>query len=116
MFDCVAPTRNGRNGTAFTSTGRWNMKGARFATDQRPLDSECDCEACRHYTRSYIRHLFVCDELLGLRLLSLHNVHFLVRLTSDARAAIVRGDFEAWADDWLARYRGETEEPSSADR
>jgi queuine tRNA-ribosyltransferase len=116
MFDCVAPTRNGRNGTAFTSTGRRNMKGARFAKDQGPLDSECDCEACRHYTRSYIRHLFMCDELLGLRLLSLHNVHFLVQLTSDARAAILRGDFEAWVDNWLARYRGETEEPSSADR
>jgi queuine tRNA-ribosyltransferase len=116
MFDCVAPTRNGRNGTAFTSTGRHNMKGARFATDQRPLDAECDCEACRNYTRSYIRHLFTCDELLGLRLLSLHNVRFLIRLTSDARAAILRGDFEEWADQWLARYRGETETSSSVAR
>jgi queuine tRNA-ribosyltransferase len=116
MFDCVAPTRNGRNGTAFTSTGRHNMKGARFATDQRPLDAECDCETCRNYTRSYIRHLFTCDELLGLRLLSLHNVRFLIRLTSDARAAILRGDFEEWADQWLARYRGETETSSSAAR
>jgi queuine tRNA-ribosyltransferase len=110
MFDCVAPTRNGRNGTAFTATGRMNMKGARFATDQGPLDPGCECEACRHYTRAYIRHLFMCDELLGLRLLSLHNVHFLIQLTSAARAAILRGDFEDWAAGWLARYRGQTDE------
>ena len=116
MFDCVAPTRNGRNGTAFTTMGRMNMKGARFATDQRPLDPGCACEACRHYTRAYIRHLFVCDELLGLRLLSLHNVHFLIQLTSGARAAILRGDFEDWADEWLARYRGQTEESDEAPR
>lgn len=114
MFDCVAPTRNGRNGTAFTAMGRMNMKGARFATDQRPLDPGCACEACRHYTRAYIRHLFVCDELLGLRLLSLHNVHFLIQLTSAARAAILRGHFEDWADEWLARYRGQTEESDGA--
>jgi queuine tRNA-ribosyltransferase len=108
MFDCVAPTRNGRNGTAFTSDGRLNIKGARFATDERPLDEDCDCECCRGYARAYLRHLFVSDELLGLRLLSLHNVRFLTRLTSSARAAIVRGDFPAWADAWLARYRGGT--------
>lgn len=110
MFDCVAPTRNGRNGTAFTSEGRVNVKVARFASDDRPLDPRCDCPCCRGWSRAYIRHLFVCDELLGLRLLSLHNVRFLVRLTSDARAAILRGDFEPWAARWLARYRGETEE------
>lgn len=105
MFDCVAPTRNGRNGTAFTTDGRVNIKGARYARDDRPLDDTCDCPCCLGYSRAYLRHLFRCEELLGLRLLSLHNVRFLVRLTSSARAAILRGDFEVWADDWLARYR-----------
>jgi queuine tRNA-ribosyltransferase len=105
LFDCVAPTRNGRNGTAFTSLGRVNVKVARFADDPRPLDPECDCYCCRHYTRAYLRHLFVCDELLGLRLLSLHNVRFLVTLTRLARAAILRSQFEPWAQGWLERYR-----------
>lgn len=105
MFDCVAPTRNGRNGTAFTSWGRVNVKVARFASDMRPLDPECTCACCRDYSRAYLRHLFVCDELLGLRLLSLHNVHFTIHLTALARAAIVRGEFSAWAEEWLARYR-----------
>lgn len=105
MFDCVAPTRNGRNGTAFTSWGRVNVKVARFAADTRPLDPACACACCRNYSRAYLRHLFVCDELLGLRLLSLHNVHFTIHLTALARAAIVNGDFNAWAEEWLARYR-----------
>jgi queuine tRNA-ribosyltransferase len=105
MFDCVAPTRNGRNGTAFTSWGRVNVKVARFAADTQPLDPACDCACCRNYSRAYLRHLFVCDELLGLRLLSLHNVHFTIHLTALARAAIVNGDFNAWAEEWLARYR-----------
>ncbi len=106
MFDCVAPTRNGRNGTAFTSLGRVNVKVARFAADERPLDPDCDCECCRGYSRAYVRHLFVCDELLGLRLLSLHNLRFLLRLLEDARAAIGEGRYDAWAEDFLARYRG----------
>jgi queuine tRNA-ribosyltransferase len=106
MFDCVAPTRNGRNGTAFTADGQVNVRGARFARDPRPLDETCDCVLCRRYSRAYLRHLFVTEEILGLRLLSLHNVRFLVRLTSLARAAILRGDFEAWADAWSARYHG----------
>ncbi len=105
LFDCVAPTRNGRNGTAFTSRGRVNVKVARFAEDIGPLDPECDCPCCADYSRAYLRHLFVCDELLGLRLLSLHNVRFLVKLTRLARRAILDGQFEAWAEDWLGRYR-----------
>lgn len=105
MFDCVAPTRNGRNGTAFTRTGRLNMKRADLARDFRPVDEECACECCRGYSRAYLRHLFVCDELLGLRLLSLHNVAFLVELTRDARAAIGRGELDRWAAAWLERYR-----------
>jgi len=109
MFDCVAPTRNGRNGTAFTPDGQINIKSARFAKDKRPLDDACDCPCCMEYTRAYLRHLFVSNELLGLRLLSLHNVRFLIRLTSLARAAILRGDFEVWAEDWLARYNCRSE-------
>jgi len=104
MFDCVAPTRNGRNGGAFTSEGRVNVRVARFASDDSPLDPECDCECCTAFSRAYLRHLFVADELLGLRLLSLHNVRFLIRLTSEARSAILRGEFGLWADAWLERY------------
>lgn len=105
MFDCVAPTRNGRNGTIFTRDGQVNARAARFKTDRGPLDEECDCECCQGYSRAYLRHLMVCGEMLGLRLLSIHNVRFLIRLTSQARAAILRGDFESWTGDWLARYR-----------
>jgi len=105
MFDCVAPTRNGRNGTAFTRDGRLNVKRADLARDRRPLDEDCRCECCRNYTRAYLRHLFVADELLGLRLLSLHNLAFLIDLAADARAAVLESGFEAWADAWLKRYR-----------
>ena len=105
MFDCVAPTRNGRNGTAFTRGGRLNVKRADLARDQSPLDPDCRCECCRNYTRAYLRHLFVADELLGLRLLSLHNLAFLIDLVADARGAILASGFDSWADDWLERYR-----------
>lgn len=105
LVDCVAPTRNGRNGTAFTSRGKVNVEVARFEGDRRPLDPECACECCRNYSRAYLRHLFTREELLGLRLLSLHNVSFLVDLTSRAREAILGGEFDPWARRWLERYR-----------
>ena len=105
MFDCVAPTRNGRNGTAFTRNGRLNVKRAGLARDPGPLDRECRCECCRNYTRAYLRHLFVADELLGLRLLSLHNLAFLIDLAGEAREAVLAGEFDSWADAWLERYR-----------
>jgi queuine tRNA-ribosyltransferase len=104
MFDCVAPTRMGRNGAAFTRDGRLNIKRAEFRLDKRPLDEGCECSACRRFSRAYIRHLFMADEILGLRLLSLHNVHFLVRLMRDARDAIRAGTIDAWSREWLARY------------
>jgi queuine tRNA-ribosyltransferase len=104
LFDCVAPTRMGRNGAAFTANGRLNIKRAEFRTDTRPLDEDCDCSACRRFSRAYIRHLFVADEILGHRLLSLHNVHFLVHLMRVARDAIRAGTFDGWSRDWLARY------------
>ncbi len=111
LFDCVAPTRMGRNGTAFTPDGRLNIKRAEFRTDPRPLDDDCDCAACRRFSRGYLRHLFVSDEMLGLRLLSLHNVHFLVRLMRDARDAIRGGTIGAWSRDWLARYHSRPVSP-----
>jgi queuine tRNA-ribosyltransferase len=104
LFDCVAPTRMGRNGTVFTAEGRYNIKRADFRADPRPLDEQCDCGACRRFSRAYLRHLYVSDEMLGLRLLSLHNVHFLVSLMRVARSAIRGGTFDAWSRDWLARY------------
>jgi queuine tRNA-ribosyltransferase len=91
LFDCVAPTRMGRNGTAFTSTGRINVRRADFRDDPRPLDADCTCSACTRFSRAYIRHLFAADEMLGPRLLSLHNVDFLTSLVRSARAAIVAG-------------------------
>jgi len=104
LFDCVAPTRMGRNGTAFTTDGRLNVRRAELRADPRPLDESCDCSTCMRFSRAYIRHLFVAEEILGLRLVSLHNVHFLVALMRRARAAIADGSFDGWSRDWLARY------------
>jgi len=104
LFDCVAPTRNGRNGSAFTPTGPLNIRNAGFKTDPGPLDPECDCETCRTYSRGYLRHLFNADELLGLRLLSLHNVRFLIRLAAETRTHIADGTFDTWRAGWRARY------------
>jgi queuine tRNA-ribosyltransferase len=104
LFDCVAPTRNGRNGQAFTPDGPVNIRNAAHRIDPGPLDPACDCETCRTYSRGYLRHLFTADELLGLRLLSLHNVRFLIRLGEDARRRVLDGTFDGWQRDWLARY------------
>jgi queuine tRNA-ribosyltransferase len=107
MFDCVAPTRNGRNGTAWVEDqGQVNVKAARFKIDELPLDPTCDCFTCGTYSRAYLRHLIAANEQLGLRLLSLHNLRFLVRLAEQARAAIREQRLESWADEWLRRYRG----------
>ena len=105
LFDCVAPTRMGRNGAVFTRHGRLNIKRTEFRTDPRPLEPDCDCSACTRFSRAYIRHLFVSEEILGLRLLSLHNVHFLLSLARQARQAIRNGDLDSWSRDWLARHR-----------
>ena len=104
LFDCVAPTRMGRNGAAFTSDGRLNIKRAEYRNDPKPLDETCDCSACARFSRAYIRHLFVSDEILGHRLLSLHNVHFLLSLARSARAAILDGSIDSWSSAWLSRY------------
>jgi queuine tRNA-ribosyltransferase len=107
LFDCVAATRNGRHGTAWLPTGRVNVRGAALKGSREPLDPECDCETCTTYPRGYLRHLFVVADILGLRLVSIHNVRFLVRLGEQARARILDGTFDAWRRDWLARvYQG----------
>ncbi len=104
LADCVAPTRMGRNGTAFTDAGPVNIRNARYRDSDAPLDADCDCEACLTVSRGYLRHLFAAEELLGLRLLSLHNVRYLIRLAARARAAISDGTFDGWSRAWLARY------------
>jgi queuine tRNA-ribosyltransferase len=104
LFDCVAPTRNGRNGSAFTPDGPVNIRNAEHREDPRPLDATCDCETCTTFSRGYLRHLFVAEELLGLRLLSLHNVRFLIRLARDMCAATRAGTFPRWAAEWRRRY------------
>jgi queuine tRNA-ribosyltransferase len=104
LFDCVAPTRMGRNGAALTQDGRINIRNARFRDDAGPLDEGCDCASCTRFSRAYVRHLFTSDEMLGLRLLSLHNVHFLVALMERARTTLADGTFDAWSTAWLERY------------
>jgi queuine tRNA-ribosyltransferase len=103
MFDCVLPTRTARTGSALTARGRLNLRNARFARDERPLEEGCDCPACTRFSRAYIRHLVNQSEVLGLRLLSLHNLRFLVSLTDGARDAIERGTFAGYKRDRLER-------------
>ena len=107
LFDCVAATRNGRHGSAWTSTGRVNVRGAAHRTADEPLDSRCDCETCTRFSRAYLRHLFMAGEMLGLRLVSIHNVRFLIRLGEEARAHILAGTFDGWSRDWLRRHSGQ---------
>jgi len=105
MFDCVAPTRNGRNGAVWiTAEGQVNIKQRRFLTDAGPLDPECGCYTCRTYTRAYLRHLFVAGEGLSMRLLSIHNLHFLVNLANQAREHIITGDYAGWSRAWIERF------------
>jgi queuine tRNA-ribosyltransferase len=104
LFDCVAATRNGRHGTAWLPTGRINVRGAALKGSTEPLDPECDCETCTSYPRGYLRHLFVVEDMLGLRLVSLHNIRFLVRLGEQARMHILAGTFDGWSREWLRRY------------
>ena len=103
MFDCVLPTRTARTGSAMTWEGRLNLRNAQYARDQGPLDETCDCPACTRFSRAYIRHLVNQNELLGLRLLSLHNLRFLLELTRGAREAIERREFAAFKRDALER-------------
>jgi len=104
MFDCVAPTRYGRNGTAFTSSGKLTVRNSPFIKDFRPLDGQCSCYTCKNFSRSYLRHLFNSAEILGLRLVSLHNVHFYLDMMRRIREAIAQDRFPEFRKEFLARY------------
>lgn len=104
MFDCVLPTRNGRNATVFYSKGRLNMRGKIYAEDFSPLDDECDCYTCKNFTRSYLRHLAITGEILGARLFSWHNLRFSLRIAEEAREAIINGTFPKYLEDFKAKF------------
>jgi queuine tRNA-ribosyltransferase len=105
MFDCVVPTRNARNGTVFTRNGRLRLRNAAHAEDPQPLESECACKTCTHYSRAYLRHLFKTNEVLGMHLATFHNVFFFQQLMRDMRDAIISGHFAAWQADFFALYQ-----------
>jgi len=104
MFDCVVPTRYGRNGTAFTSVGKLTIRNSPFTEDFSPLDPNCNCYACRNFSRAYLRHLFNTGEILGLRLVSLHNVHFFLKLMQRTREAIAQNKFGEFKKEFLGKY------------
>ncbi len=105
MFDCVLPTRLARNGTAFTAAGTLNLKNAEFALDKRPIEENCACETCRQFSRGYIRHLIKAEEILGLRLITLHNLHSYLNLMSQARTEIENGTFDQFRKAFVAEYK-----------
>ena len=105
MFDCVLPTRLARNGTAFTATGTVNLKNAEFILDKSPIEENCACEACREFSRGYIRYLIKTEEILGLRLITLHNLHFYLNLMTQARTEIEKGTFDQFRKAFVAEYK-----------
>jgi len=105
MFDCVLPTRNARNGSLFTSHGKISIKQARFREDPKPLDPECQCNTCQHYSRAYLRHLYLSGEILGMRLNTLHNLHFFLNMMKNARNAILENRFAAFKKEFLEGYQ-----------
>ncbi len=116
LFDCVLPTRLGRTGSLFTDDGRVNIKSAPFRDRSAPLDPGCDCTTCASYSAAYLHHLFRNDELLGYRLASIHNLRYIQRLCERMRAAILAGAFDAFADEFLARYQPADEAARSEQR
>lgn len=105
MFDCVLPTRLARNGTAFTAGGTLNLKNAEFTLQKGPIEEGCTCPACRDFARGYLRHLLKAEEILGLRLVTLHNLHFYLHLMTETRRAIEAGTFEKIRRDFVTGYR-----------
>ena len=103
MFDCVLPSRNGRNGQAFTWGGRLRLRNAAFARDARPIDADCPCYTCRHFSRAALRHYFLAEEMLGPTLATIHNLAFFAQLMAAIRRAIADGDLDARAGRWLER-------------
>ena len=107
MFDCVLPTRLARHGNAFTRYGKINIKNLKFKEDFTPIEEGCDCYACKHYTKAYIRHLITADETFGARLLSIHNIRFLIRLVEELRVAIKDKKVEEYKEEFLSKYLGD---------
>jgi len=112
MFDCVLPTRLGRNGCVYTSEGKLNIKNARFKDDFSPIDPNCSCWACRNYTRAYLRHLYKAEEILAARLATYHNLYFYRELMKRARKAIMEDRFLEFKEDFLIKYRGDEDDAS----
>jgi queuine tRNA-ribosyltransferase len=104
MFDCVIPTRYGRNGTAFTSEGKLTIRNAPYIEDFKGLDPECDCYCCKNFSRAYLRHLFNTEEILGLRLVSLHNIYFFLELMRKIRESIAANRFLEFKKEFLSKY------------
>lgn len=105
MFDCVLPTRIARHGNAFTRNGKINIKNAKYKEDFTPIEENCDCYACKHYTKAYIRHLITCNETFGARLLSIHNVRFLIKLTEELRKAIEEDTLLEYKEKFIEQYK-----------
>ncbi len=110
MFDCVLPTRLARHGNAFTRTGKINIKNAKYKEDFTPIEDGCDCYACKHYTRAYIRHLIIAQETFGARLLSIHNIRFLIKMMEEIREAIDNNFFDEYSRNFLEQYQGNKHE------
>jgi queuine tRNA-ribosyltransferase len=104
MFDCVMPTRNARNGQLFTRFGTLNISNARHRLDTNPVETDCACYTCRHYSRAYLRHLYMNKELLAYRLNTIHNIHFYTHLMAQMRAAIASGEFSAYKNRFRADW------------
>lgn len=115
MFDCVMPTRNARNGQVFTRSGVLNIRNARFAEDESPIDPQCQCRVCQRHSRSYIRHLFMSKEILGARLTTYHNLAFYHQLMADMRDALREGRFNEFRHHFMIQYGADTEEVSNSD-
>ncbi|MGA3170091.1 MAG: tRNA guanosine(34) transglycosylase Tgt [Chthoniobacteraceae bacterium] len=113
MFDCVLPTRIARNGTAFTAAGTVNLKNAPFASEKGPIEPGCECYACKEFSRAYLRHLIKAEEILGLRLVTLHNLHFYLRLMDRARSEIEAGTFDEFRRQFVAGYKPQGGEPAA---
>jgi len=113
MFDCVLPTRLARHGNAFTKYGKINIKNFKYKEDFTPIEEGCDCYACKHYTKAYIRHLITADETFGARLLSIHNIRFLIRLMEELRIAIKDKNIEEYREEFLKNYLGENNDKNN---
>ena len=105
LFDCVLPTRVARNGGLLTSRGRINLRNAQYVADPAPIEEGCDCYTCRHFSRAYVRHLLKANEVLGLRLATIHNLRFMLRLMAQIRQSVLDGTFLAFKQAFLEKYR-----------